>query len=328
MLNVFLSVDVEIWCEDWRRIDAEFARAFDGYIYGPTAQGHYGLPYQVAVLNAHGLRGVFFVEPLFSARFGAAPLAEIVGLLKDARQEVQLHLHTEWVDEARTPLLAGDGAKRKRQHLRQFSLPEQTRLVGVGKAMLARAGAHGVNAFRAGSFAFNRDSLGALAANGIVYDSSYNASMFGPDSGVAPGVTLVDAARCDDVVEYPMTVFDDGRRALRHVQLTSCSFEEIEALLWQALRAGRDSFMILSHSFELLNRAKNRPDAVVVRRFRRLCAFLERHRDVFRTCGFSELPAALQRVTPPQRPQPAPLSSPLWRTCARMAGQAYRWRYG
>jgi hypothetical protein len=321
MLNVFLSVDVEIWCEDWRHIDAQFARAFEHYIYGPTARGRYGLPYQVAVLNAHGLRGVFFVEPLFSARFGAAPLAEIVGLLAEARQEVQLHLHTEWVDEARTPLLPGGGGKR--QHLRQFSLSEQTGLIGAGKAMLAGAGARGVNAFRAGSFAFNRDSLLALAANGIAVDSSYNASMFGPDSGVMPGVTLVDATCCDGIVEYPMTVFDDGRRRLRHVQLTSCSFEEIEALLWQAVRAGRHSFMILSHSFELLNRSKDRADAVVVRRFRRLCAFLERHRDVFRTCGFGDLAPA-----PPVLAQPAPLRSPLWRTGARMAGQAWRWRYG
>lgn len=323
MLNVFLSIDVEIWCDDWRHIDAQFARAFDRYIYGPTATGRYGLPYQVAVLNAHGLRGVFFVEPLFSARFGPAPLAEIVGLLEDGRQEVQLHLHTEWVDEARTPLLAG--AAGKRQHLRQFSLAEQTRLVEVGKTMLADAGARDIHAFRAGSFAFNRDSLGALAANGIAFDSSYNASMFGPDSGVMPGVALVDAACCDGIAEYPMTVFDDGRRALRHVQLTSCSFEEIEALLWQALDAGRQSFMILSHSFELLNRGKDRADAVVVRRFRRLCAFLERHRDVFRTCGFGGLAGAL---APLQRPQPAPLRSPLWRTGARMAGQAWRWRYG
>lgn len=319
MLNVFLSVDVEIWCDDWRHIDAQFARAFDGCIYGPTARGNYGLPYQIAVINAHGLRGVFFVEPLFSARFGPAPLAEIVGLLGDGGQEVQLHLHTEWVDEARRALLPGGGGKR--QHLRHFSLPEQTRLVAIGKQMLAGAGAHGVNAFRAGSFAFNCDSLRALAANGIAFDSSYNASMFGPDSGVMPGVTLVDTACCDGIAEYPMTVFDDGRQALRHVQLTSCSFEEIEALLWQALAAGRQSFMILSHSFELLNRRKDRPDAIVVRRFRRLCAFLERHRDVFRTCGFSELAAA------PPRPQPAPLVSPLWRTCARMAGQACRWRY-
>lgn len=320
MLNVFFSVDVEIWCDDWRHIDAQFARAFDRYIYGPTARGSYGLPYQVDLLNAHGLRGVFFVEPLFSARFGAAPLAEIVGLLHDARQEVQLHLHTEWVDEARRPLLAGGGGKR--QHLRHFSLPEQIHLVGAGKQMLAGAGARAVNAFRAGSFAFNRDSLLALAANDIACDSSYNASMFGPDSGVMPGVTLVDAAPCEGIAEYPMTVFDDGRRQLRHVQLTSCSFEEIEALLWQALAAGRQSFMILSHSFELLNGSKDRPDAVVVRRFRRLCAFLERHRDVFRTCGFGALAA------PAPRPQPAPLVSPLWRTCARMAGQAYRWRYG
>jgi len=36
------------------------------------------------ILNDHGLRGVFFVEPLFSARFGLAPLQEIVGSSRTA----------------------------------------------------------------------------------------------------------------------------------------------------------------------------------------------------------------------------------------------------
>jgi len=45
------------------------------------------------------LRGVFFVEPVFSGRFGLEPLSEIVGLLQEGRQELRLNLHTEWMDE-------------------------------------------------------------------------------------------------------------------------------------------------------------------------------------------------------------------------------------
>jgi hypothetical protein len=319
MLDVFITVDVEIWCGGWDDIDARFPDAYRRYIHGPTAQGEYGLPHQFQVLNEHGLKGVFFVEPLFSARFGAAPLTDIVGMVQAAGQEVQLHLHTEWVDEARQPLLAE--VKEKRQHLRYFSLDEQTSLIGSGKAMLAHAGAPAVNAFRAGSFGFNRDSLLALAANDIPFDSSYNATMFGPDSGVLPGTLMTEPAVCDGVSEFPMTVYDDGR-GLRHVQLTSCSSSELEGLLWQALEQQRGAFVLLSHGFELLNEAKNRPDPVVVERFRRLCRFLERHRDSFRVRTFHDLAPASAAT-----PQRAPLASPLHRTGLRMLEQAYRRRY-
>lgn len=320
MLDVFLTVDVEIWCDGWSDIDTKFPAAFRKYVHGPTPRGDFGLPYQLKVLGEHGLAGVFFVEPLFSGRFGSGPLEEIVHLVRDSGQEVQLHLHTEWVDEARAPLLAQVGAKR--QHLRYFDLAEQTVLIGAGARLLADAGAGEVNAFRAGSFAFNRDTLHALAANGIAFDSSYNYSYFGQDSGVMPGEALLDATECDGVHEYPMTVFRDGAGALRHAQLTACSHAEMEGLLWQALHQGRSSFVLLSHNFELLNLAKDAPDDIVVKRFRKLCAFLDRNRDCFRTRGFHGLqPRPVAR-------QPGLLAAPLWKTAGRMVEQLYRRKYG
>lgn len=318
MLDVFFTVDVEIWCDGWLNIDNKFPGAFRKYIYGPTPKGDFGLPYKLDVLKHHGLTGVFFVEPLFSTRFGGEPLAEIVGLLQESAQEVQLHLHTEWVDESKIPLL--ENMHTKRQHLRYFSVDEQTSLIATGLGLIKQAGAHSINAFRAGSFAFNKDTLHALATNGISFDSSYNASLFGPDSGVMPGMTLVDPIECEGVYEYPMTVFRDGTGTLRHAQLTSCSYTELEGLLWQALETGRSTFVILSHSSELLNKAKNRPDEAVVKRFRKLCSFLDQNRDCFRVRGFHGLEPQITQ-------QHAPLASPIWRTGARMLEQAYRRRY-
>lgn len=320
MLDVFFTVDVEIWCNGWLNIDEKFPSAFRKYIYGPTAKGNFGLPYQLEVLNDHGLTGVFFVEALFSRRFGSQPLAEIIGLLDESGQEVQLHLHTEWVDESKEPIL--DGPRAKRQHLRYFSLKEQSILIAEGINLLRKAGAQNINAFRAGSFAFNADTLSVLAATGIPFDSSYNASMFGPDSGVMSGVTLVEPIECQGVYEYPMTVFNDGSGSLRHTQLTACSYSEMEGLLWQALETGRSSFVILSHSFELMNQTLERPDDVVVKRFQKLCSFLEQNRDSFRVRGFQGLKPRVTQV------QPAPLASSVWKTGVRMIEQAYRRKYG
>jgi hypothetical protein len=319
MLDVFLTFDVEIWCDGWKNIDEKFPDAYRKYIGGNTAGGDFGLAYQLKVLSEHGLKGVFFVEPLFSARFGAQPLADIVGMIEGAGHEVQLHLHTEWVDEATVPLLPD--SRHKRQHMRYFSREEQAILIDAGAAMLRAAGARPVNAFRAGSFGFNRDTLLALADNGIAFDSSYNATMFGPDSGVMPGVRMTAPAACDGVHEYPMTVYDDGTSTLRHAQLTSCSASEIEGLLWQAHARELGAFVFLSHSFELLNPAKTRVDPVVLARFHKLCAFLDNNRDDFRCSGFHGLAPSSCAA------QPAPLASPFYRTALRMAQQAYRMRF-
>ena len=105
MLDVFFSVDVEIWCDGWDNLDEKFPDAFRRYVYGPTARGNFGLPYTLQVLREHGLKGVFFVEPLFSTRFGSQPLEEIIGLIREGGQEIQLHLHPEWVNESVEPLL-------------------------------------------------------------------------------------------------------------------------------------------------------------------------------------------------------------------------------
>ena len=320
MLDVFVTFDVEVWCDGWNNLDARFPAAFQKYVYGSTVRGQYGLPFALAQLSEHGLLGVFFVEPLFAARFGLDPLAEIVGILQEAAQEIQLHLHTEWVDEARVFSLLPISAKR--QFLTYFSAAEQTFLIRAGIDFLDSVQAGGINAFRAGSFAFNLDTLAALKANGVAFDSSYNASTSGLSSGIMPGGQIVEPIEFDEVYEYPITVFNDGTSSLRPVQVTACSYSEMEALLWQALEAERKAFVILSHNFELLNRAKDWPDNIVVQRFRRLCQFLDRNRDCFRVRGFRGLQPTVATL------QPAPLVSPIWKTGIRTLQQILRRGYG
>ena len=317
VLDVFFTVDVEVWCDGWQDIDRKFPDAFRRYIYGPS--GEFGLPFQLRVLSDHGLKAVCFVEPLFAARFGIGPLAEIVRLVEEAGHETHLHLHTEWVDEARVALLPR--IRGKRQFLHQFDLAEQAQLIAKGAECLQQAGAAKPIAFRAGSFGFNRDTIRALAHNGILVDSSYNGSTFGLSSGVCEGELLDQPKRIDEVLELPMSVFEDGR-GLRHVQLTACSWLELEHLLWQGLEFGHRSFVILSHGAELLTPGARAVDPTVVKRFRRLCGFLQRNSGSFRVRGFRNGELPLAPLAPVRR-----LHSPIWRTALRMAEQGWRRRH-
>jgi hypothetical protein len=220
------------------------------------------------------------------------------------------------VDESIEPVIAD--SKRKRQFLRDFNAEEQVQLLAVGVDLLKGAGESNPTAFRAGGFGFNRDSIPACAANNILFDSSYNASHFGPESGLKEGTIIVEPIYIEGVYEYPMTNFEDGTGGLRHTQLTACSFKEMERLLWQALEQERKAFTILSHGFELLDPRRGRPDSQVIGRLKHLCKFFEKNSDAFRVVGFNDLePVSVEH-------QPPPLRSSRWLTYQRRFQQASR----
>lgn len=312
-LDVLITVDTELWCDGWVDIDVKFPNAFRRYIYGATPSGDYGLPFQLKLLNDHGLKAVFFVEPLFALRFGLAPLEEIVGLIRDAGQSVELHLHTEWVDESTTPVFPDQTGKR--QHIQHFSLDEQRHLLETGRNLLEQAGAGPLHAFRAGSFGANQDTLRALASTGIRKDSSFNPVM--PSCAIDDPGNLWQNRELLGVLEVPMGVFTDGLGRLRHAQITACSFGEIKAALNQAHRKGWETFVLLSHSVELLNATQSRQNPVVARRFVKLCRYLADNRDRFPTIDFSS------STLKPYPGEAAALSGNLTHTLGRMAEQAW-----
>lgn len=314
MLNVFFTVDVEIWPGSWERLDDRFAEHFRRYVYGPTAKGEYALPAKLQILNDHGLKGSFFVESLFASRVGIAPLQEIVGLIQDAGQEVQMHLHTEWVDKLPTPLLAN----RSGQHMRCFSKDEQKILIARGLENLSAAGRKNIVAFRAGNYGFNADTLEALAAHNLTFDASYNPCFMGTTSGIAPGQILYQPVKSHGVYEYPVSVYEDYPGHLRHAQLGAVSYAEMTTMLRRAMSNNWHCFVMVSHNFELLDRTKSRPDRIAVRRFRKLCRFLDRHRDEIHASGFDEhRPQAFDR-------QPEMIRSNPLRTGWRIAEQLSR----
>lgn len=291
-MNVLLTFDVEVWCNDWKRLDEAFPSAFDRYVYGRSAQGNYALPKTLEILNANGLSGVFFVEPLFAARFGMTHLATIVGLIRDAGQDVQLHLHPEWVDEISPAIIPDNSVKR--QQLAFYTLDEQKALIAYGKRMLLEVGAGPVSAFRAGNFGCNLDTFRALRANGILLDSSLNACYDVSGADLRNGSWRSLPSELEGVRSFPVSLFSDGLGQTRPVQVGGCGFGEMRAVLESAADAGQTELIIVSHNFEMLKPNSSQPDQIVVRRFEKLCRFLGENRDRLPTALYSECKASDQ----------------------------------
>lgn len=288
MLNVFITVDTEIWCDGWEDLDRKFPKYFKSYVYGPTPDGNWALPGTLSILEEYGLPAVFFVEPLFSERFGIEPLKEIIGLLQEKKQEVQLHMHPEWVNEVGERLLPG--VKEKIPNMTYCNREQQTHLIQWGIARMAEAGAAGINAFRAGGFCANRDTLRAVAANNLVFDSSYNLSGPMGVADMATGELLNLPRHIENIYEYPVSVIKDPLRGTyRNVQINALSLSELINYLETAFEQKWDSVVVVTHNFELLSSDKTKVDKIVRKRFERFCQYLDKNRDRFNVRGFHEL---------------------------------------
>lgn len=291
---VFLTVDTEImWRHhaDGHDVTALYERSFE-----PAGCG---VSLQLAMLRRHGLKATFFVDPMPALVYGLDPIKRIVATIRDADQDVQLHLHPNWAGAK-----AGDnGAAFGRFQLCEYNLDEQIGLISGARDLLIVAGADWPIAFRAGSYAANDDTLTALAQLGFDYDSSHNGSarpwpsMIGlPDRRIAP-------VRRAGIVEVPVTLIEERAGALRNFQICALSAAEMRAAFDHAIAEDHAAVTIVSHSFELANRSGTSANAVHVRRFETLCALLQEQADRLPTQAFGDRPVlALDRDDVPLAP--------------------------
>src|SRR6476659_980534 len=104
MLDVLLTIDVEVWPSDSGWPDEKLpldwgdgTTAYERCVLGRTSSGEYGLPFLLKSLRERDLRAVFFVESLASSVTGERQLRHTVDLIQSYGQEVQLHVHPEWL---------------------------------------------------------------------------------------------------------------------------------------------------------------------------------------------------------------------------------------
>ncbi|MEN3748914.1 polysaccharide deacetylase [Sphingomonas sp. HF-S3] len=306
MTRVFLTIDAELmWRHHVAGHDAEtiLRRSLD-----PAGVG---IGWQLGRLHRHGLKAVFFVDPMPCLVYGTDWLRRLVGRILEAGQEVQLHLHPNWTGARR-----GDrGAAHAAFELIDYSFSEQRDLLAGASDLLTAAGAPQPIAFRAGSYAASDDTLHALAALGFAYDSSHNGSEHPWPSAISLPVRQISPTRHHGLIELPVTLIEDRRGNLRHFQICALSIHEMRAALDHAVRAGHAAVTIVSHGFELANRAGTRPNRVHVRRFETLCRLLADRRADLPTSHFADRPAL------PLGRSDLPLGPSLVRTRLRQAEQ-------
>lgn len=316
MTRVFITIDTEYSSGLYTGPGAaDRADNFARSIACNTPQGPAGITHKLELLARHGQKAVFFVDPMPALVWGVAAIEDIVRPILAAGQDVQLHCHTEWLALAGSanPLASG----RTGGNLADFPFEEQCAILDYARTTLMAAGAPAPVAFRAGNYGANDDTLRALAALGITHDTSHCPALPGGGCRISLGPEARDPVVHMGVIEVPVGSIGTLGGGQRHAQITALTLAEMLAAIAHARQSGRESFTLVSHSFELINRRKLAVNRIVRRRFTQLVKALAAMPGVT-TGTYAEGPP-----TPSAAPRPPShvLPASALRTGRRMAEQ-------
>ena len=313
MTALYITIDTEYSFGLARRMGGGGrAENFASAIIGTTPSGPLGIHYQMDRFDAHGIKAVFFVDPMPALVWGTEAIADIVGPIVARGHDVQLHLHSEWLEIAGS---ANPLGTRTGGNLRLFGFHDQCTLIDYARGVLTAAGAPAPVAFRAGNYGANDDTLRALAELGIAYDTSHCPGIAVSECEISLGPDDRQVQRHCGTIEVPIGCIAAPGGRLRHYQLTALTDGELLAALRHAVRAGQSQVTMVSHSFELLSRDRSRANRIVQRRFDRFCA------------GLAKVPGLTSATYAANLPEvdavsPTPLPHSQLRTLRRYAEQA------
>ncbi|MBU7581031.1 MAG: polysaccharide deacetylase family protein [Porphyrobacter sp.] len=316
MTRVFITIDTEYSSGLYTGTGAsDRADNFARSISCVTPTGPSGVGHKLELLAEYGQKAVFFVDPMPALVWGVAAIEDIVGPILAAGQDVQLHCHTEWLGLAAPA--DRRGLPSRGNNLADHSFDEQCAILDYARATLMAAGAPAPVAFRAGNYGANDNTLRALAALGLDYDSSHCPALVGTGA-CRISLTAEDRQPVGHmgVLEVPVGAIGTMNGGLRHAQITALTLNEMLGAIRHARDTGRDSFTLVSHSFELINRRKLAVNPIVRRRFIGLIKALGAMRGVS-TGTYAQTPPALRLTGGACQPLPA---SPI-RTGMRLAEQ-------
>lgn len=300
-VNVFITVDVEHSIGGAFESDEYKPVGNEKRIFGNIGDKSYGIPLIMDIADSYLIPVTFFVEVLNKYYFGEQETRTVCRYIIDRGHDVQLHLHPNFLN-----FQTSDPKKRYFSDLlSDRSRQEQTELIGEGKELLAKYGVSSPIAYRAGNFAADRTTLGALSENGFLIDSSYNRAYYRAARKINDH-DLNDVTQIDGIWEFPITNFLEAvpfrRKRFKPLDINGVSYREILHLLKQAKAHGLQNITIVMHSFSFLRPSDVQYNKVaiqqhVIRKFQRLCSFLRDNIHDFNVRSFGSLDSSdLKRI--------------------------------
>jgi peptidoglycan/xylan/chitin deacetylase (PgdA/CDA1 family) len=243
------------------------------------------LGFLIETLSRHGLVATFFVETLHTRYFADTIMGGYVEALLRAGQDVQLHLHPGWESFEDGKF---DRSNLTSDHCHELETGHLAALISEGADRIGAWTGTRPRGMRTGNFSTALSVFSAMSQAGLHLGSNICLAVRRPPEpqlAVTGGVHDFAGIR-----ELPVTCFADvgpvGRRRLRPMQVSALTAREQISLLNAAHEGRNPVVVIVAHPFEFVKKrdfrfTNLRPNRIIQRRFRRLCAFLSENTDRF-----------------------------------------------
>lgn len=261
-------------------------------IFGKIGNEYYGIPLIMDIADEYGIPITFFVEVLNHHYFGKDESKEVCQYILKRGHDVQLHLHPCYLNFKE----AYPAKLKYSDNMSDYCLSDQVKLIEEGKKLLQEYGINSPVAFRAGNYGADGNTLVALKKNNFLYDSSYNLSYQKYKKITEEKIN--DCTNMNGVFEFPITSFIEalpftGKR-YRPLDLNGVGVNEMITVLNDAKASGIDYVTIILHSFSFiksmdLQYRKMKIRKNIIKRFRKLCAFLNENSDRLDTIQFAKV---------------------------------------
>ena len=230
-------------------------------IWSKQPDGEHGIQRMMDMLDAHSLKGTFYLNVYEAAKHGDAEIAKVARTIHSRGHDLQLHTHPG-------PMFGSDTMQRA-------SLEKQVEILKRGKELILQWTGKTVVAHRAGAFAANLDTLKACKIAGLRIDSSF--SPVSTHTMLAQQLPATNLPReIEGVVELPITHYAQARagnwQSLRYLDVEATSYDEMVSAIRQFRDAGFPVVNIMMHSFSFVRHGV--ADSAVEQRFDNLLRFL------------------------------------------------------
>lgn len=260
-------------------------------VYGRVNGREEALGFLLETFNRYQIRATFFVECANYFYFGDEPMQTVVHRLQAATQDIQLHIHPVWLSFNQNPEF---GLFPRHDDCSGREFDELKRAFAACIGIFERWVGHRPLAIRTGSMRVDETVYRVMQDLGVPLGSNIAMGIFPPQ---APQLRH-DSGRHNihGVMELPIFTYQDsafaGRKHMKSLQITSCSWPEMKYILWQARKLGIENIVVLTHPSEFIKKSdfqyrrliRNR---INQRRLEQLCAFIGAHPDEFVAADFS-----------------------------------------
>ena len=200
----------------------------------------------IKILDQYGIKAVFFASVFEYCRWNNKSVAEVLKYIDSKNHDIQLHTHPYWCYD--------------RQHMWQYSLDDQIRILKYGRQLFKEFLGRYPIAHRAGAYGLNSDTIEALRQNNIFIDSS----MFHRHRNCQQTWSRNRVVKHNGIIEIPVTGFYRDyyfdlkfiraryRRRFIKTDLDWCSVDELLDFVEHAKQYNTRVINLFMHSYSIL----------------------------------------------------------------------------